>query len=75
MSKSILVIDTEDFKDIMETLRSNELYTEARILEKHTQDTTELLEALRSLYACADDYYEVYAEHKYNNIYKALGGE
>jgi hypothetical protein len=73
--KSILVIDTEDFKDIIEVLKMNEMYCEARTLENcPLQDTTELLEILGTLYACVDDYYNEYAEHQYNKLRNALGG-
>ena len=38
------------------------------------EQTTELLEIVGTLYACADDYYDEYAEHQYNKLYKAFGG-
>ena len=72
MSKSILVIDTQDLKDMIEVLRMNEMYCEANVLEQcPLQDTTELLEALEELSKNMRFESDIDA---YNKLYKALGG-
>ena len=73
MSKSILVIDTKDLKDMIEVLRMNEMYCEANVLEQcPLQDTTELLEALEELSKNMRFESDIDA---YNKLHKALGGK
>lgn len=82
MSKSILVIDTKDLKDMIEVLRMNEMYCEANVLEQcPLQDTTELLEALEELKNRFDEFYGCPPNYDdelkitFNKLRKALGGK
>ena len=87
MSKSILVIDTKDLKDMIEVLRMNEMYCEANVLEQcPLQETTELLEALEWLNRRARIWGEcdlpeekngflIAVKKDYDKLHKALGGK
>ena len=75
MSKSILVIDTKDLKDMIEVLRMNEMYCEANVLEQcPLQDASELLELkkIRKWWLSQTIEWRTTVVNEYN---KALGGK